>query len=231
MMLDVNTKSNAGCRCCSFSNDITLTGSPSHSAYRHGGQNGSFSTSSPYKSLTTSPPSSKYSNPGRGSQFDPRTFTRTQAGKTGVGAYSLPPEDDEPKVRKPSYHRLNFGAKNSEENILNYTHEKEDGGNLTFTPIDKANTTFNKTSDNLTDNQNALNLTFDRNMSPSKDALNSTFTRNGTPLNQNSTFSRTSGDPSTSGTLNATFEKEGTVTGSANHRKMSEDRMSSASSR
>jgi len=208
--------------------------SPSHSGYRYGGQaNGSFSTSSPYKSLTTSPPSTKYSAPLRGSQFDPRTFTRTQTGKSG-SAYSLPPEDDEPKIRKPSYHRLNFGAKNMEENILNNTYGKEEGGNLTFTSLDKANTTFNKTSDNLTEHQNALNSTFDRNMSPNKDALNSTFTRNGTPSSQvnNSTFNRSSTEPAsgTCGTLNATFEKEVTVNGSANHRKMSEDRMSSASS-
>lgn len=187
--------------------------------------NGSFSSSSPYKSLTTSPPSTKYGPPVRGSQFDPRTFTRGQAGgKSGVGAYSLPPDDDEPKVRKPSYHRLNFGAKNQEENILNTTFEKEEGGNLTF---DKANTTFSRTSDNLTDNHHDFNTTFDKNMSTNKDALNSTFTRNGTPpSNQgcNTTFNMSSAE---AGILNATFE--GPVNGSANPRKMSEDRISSAS--
>merc|ERR1719225_676466 len=64
-------------------------------------------------------------------------------------------------------------------------------------------------------------------MSSNKDALNSTFTRNGTPSNQgcNTTFNRSSADP---GPLNATFE--GPVNGCANHRKMSEDRISSASS-
>ena len=218
-------------------NANTISGSPSHSGYRYGGGgggggqlNGTFSSSSPYKSLTTSPPSSKYGPPVRGSQFDPRTFTRGQAGaggRSGVGAYSLPPDDDEPKVRKPSYHRLNFGAKSQEENILNTTYEKEEGGNLTF---DKANTTVSRTSDNLTDNLYDLNTTYDRNMSSNKDALNSTFTRNGTPSNQgcNTTFNRSSAEP---GTLNATFEKEGPVNGSANHRKMSEDRISSASSR
>lgn len=205
--------------------------SPSHSGYRYGQINGSFSaSSSPYKSVTTSPPSTKYPQPNRGSQFDPRTFTRSQA-RSGAGAYSLPPEDDEPKVRKPSYHRLNFGARSEEENILNTTYEKEEEGDLSGAPEDKANGTFNKTFDNLTDNQNALNTTFDRNTSPNKDALNSTFTRNGTLPSHvtNSTFNRTSTD-SSSGMLNATFEKEGSVNGSANPRKMSEDRMSSASS-
>ena len=103
--------------------------------------------------------------------------------------------------------------------MLNTTYEKEEGGDLTF---DKANTTFSRTSDNLTDNLHDFNATYDRNMSSNKDALNSTFTRNGTPSNQgcNTTFSRSSADP---GTLNATFE--GPVNGSAHHRKMSEDRM------
>ena len=184
--------------------------------------NGSLTSSSPFQSVTTSPPSAKYPPAVRGSQFDPRTFTR-QAGKSAA-AYSLPPEEDQHKTRKPSYHRLNFGARNVEENILNTTFEKAEG----------ANTTFNKTSDILTDNQNALNTTFDRNISLNKDALSSTFTRNSPSSNQvtNSTFNLSSADPgSGSGTLNATFEKEGTVNGSANHRKMSEDRMSSASSR
>ena len=205
-------------------------GSPSHSGYRYGQINGSLScSSSPYKSLTTSPPSNKYPAPRRGSQFDPRTFTRPHAKS---GAYSLPPEDDEPKVRKPSYHRLNFGARSEEENILNTTYEKEEEGDLSRAPDDKANGTFNKTFDNLTDNQNALNTTFDRNTSSNKDALNSTFTRNGTLPGQvtDSVFNRSSTD-SSSGMLNATFEKEGRVNGSANPRKMSEDRMSSASSR
>ena len=110
--------------------------------------------------------------------------------------------------------------------MLNTTYEKEEGGNQTF---DKANTPLSRTSDNLTDNLYELNATYDRNMSPNKDALNSTFTRNGTPSNQgcNTTFNRSS-DPAT---FNATFEKEGPVNGCGNQRKMSEDRISSASSR
>jgi len=223
--------------------------SPSHTGYGYNGTNlnGSYRVgpnsilSSPYKSFTTSPPSAKYSAPSRGQAFDPRTFTRS-SGSRG-GAYSLPPEDDEGKVRKSSYHRLNFGAKTEEENILNSTYDRSSGGNDTYTAGDKLNSTFNKTSDILTDNQlNELNTTYDRNDSVINEGLNSTFTRNGgggTVNNatfergNNATFDRTG--PSQSTLLNATFEKDGPPpgqgsNGSANHRKMSEDRLSSASS-
>ena len=178
---------------------------------------------SPYKSFTTSPPSAKYTaTPSRGQNFDPRTFTRSPAHRGGGGgAYSLPPEDDVEKVRKSSYHRLNFGAKSKEENLLNTTYDTEDFGNNTYTSSDKLNSTFNKTSEIITDNNiqcnNQLNSTYDRNISLIKDGLNSTFTRSG---------------EKPSGILNATFEKDGPVNGLvANHRKMSEDRLSSASSR
>jgi len=231
--------------------------SPSHTGYGYNGTNlnGSYRVapnsilSSPYKSFTTSPPSAKYSAPTRGQAFDPRTFTRSSGGR--AGAYSLPPEDDEGKVRKSSYHRLNFGAKTEDENILNSTYDRSCGGNDTYSASDKLNSTFNKTSDILTDNQlNELNTTYDRNDSVINDGLNSTFTRNGggggTANNatfdrannatfergNNATFDRGS---SQSTLLNATFEKDGPPpghndNGSANHRKMSEDRLSSASS-
>ena len=210
-------------------------------SYRNGGGNSSL-TSSPYKSFSASPLSAKYTAaspggaPARGHGFDPRTFTRSSAAR--AGAYSIPPEDEEGKARKTSYHRLNFGAKTDDGNVLNTTYErgKEAGGNSTFTTSDKMDGTFNKTSDMLTDNQcNELNSTYDRNVLI-KDGLNSTFTRNGSDGNNvtferggnNATFNR--GDIQNAA-LNSTFDKEAGGHGSANHRKMSEDRLSSASSR
>ena len=212
------------------------------SPYRLGGLNTSLPLSSPYANLTTSPPSAKYAasaTPIRGQGYDPRTFTRPSASR--AGAYSLPPEEAEAKIRKSSYHRLNFGAKTEEESFLNTTYDREtEGNNATFDMGDKLNSTFNKTSDIITDNHcNELNATYDRNTSVTQDGLNSTFTRNGrggAALNatferggNNATFNRGEIQP---GFLNATFEKDGgIVNGGANHRKMSEDRLSSASSR
>lgn len=213
------------------------------SPYRLGGLNTSLPLSSPYANLTTSPPSAKYAasaTPTRGQGYDPRTFTRPSASR--AGAYSLPPEEAEAKIRKSSYHRLNFGAKTEEENFLNTTYDREtEGNNATFDMGDKLNSTFNKTSEIITDNHcNELNATYDRNTSVAQDGLNSTFTRNGRggagALNatferggNNATFNRGEIQP---GFLNATFEKDGgSVNGGANHRKMSEDRLSSASSR
>lgn len=217
-----------------------------NSPYRLGGLNTSFPQSSPYTNFTTSPPSAKYAAPAsaspiRGQGFDPRTFTRPSA--TRAGAYSLPPEEAEAKIRKSSYHRLNFGAKTEEENFLNTTYDRDnDGKNATFDMGDKLNSTFNKTSDIITDNHcNELNATYERNTSVTQDGLNSTFTRNGRGGGggahnatferggNNATFNRGEIQP---GLLNATFEKDGgSVNGGANHRKMSEDRLSSASSR
>ena len=107
-------------------------------SYRNGGGNSSL-TSSPYKSFSASPLSVKYTAaspggaPARGHGFDPRTFTRSSAAR--AGAYSIPPEEEEGKTRKTSYHRLNFGAKTEDGNDLNTTYErgKEAGGNSTFT--------------------------------------------------------------------------------------------------
>ena len=187
----------------------------------------------------------------RGQGFDPRTFTR--AGAARPGAYSLPPEEDG-KTRKSSYHRLNFGARTEEENLLNTTYDRGlgEGGNATFDVGEKLNSTFNKTSEMMTDNHhNELNATYDRNTSLSGDTgLNSTFTRNGQGVGggggHNATFERggtnatfNRGEIPPGGVLNATFEKDGGAIngggavngGGASHRKMSEDRLSSASSR
>ena len=216
-------------------NNVVVSGSPVHSGYSYsngGNLNGSYrvtantSLSSPYKTLTTSPPSAKYTAPTRGQNFDPRTFTRTSAVK--AGAYSLPPADEEIKPRKSSYHRLNFGAKPEEENFLNTTYDRDSAGNNTYTASDQLNSTFNKTSDRLMDNQpNGLNSTYDR-IDSAKEGLNSTFTRNGV---NNATFDRVTAQTET--VLNTTFEKDAAPSsnGSNNHRKMSEDRLSSASSR
>ena len=217
-----------------FSNVFNVSGSPVHSGYNYNGGNlnGSYrvstntSLSSPYKSLTTSPPSAKYSAPTRGQNFDPRTFTRTSAVK--AGAYSLPPADEETKPRKSSYHRLNFGAKPEEENFLNTTYDRDNAGNNTYTTSDQLNSTFNKTSDRLMDNHtNGLNSTYDR-IDATKDGLNSTFTRNGV---NNATFDRVTAQSEAG--LNTTFEKDAPPgsNGTNHHRKMSEDRLSSASSR
>ena len=89
---------------------IFVSGSPSHSLYNYGSQvNGSRRTSSslnssPLKSYASSTPSSKYAAPSRGQEFDPRTFTRPPGAK--AGAYSLPPEDDDVRIRKSSYHGI-----------------------------------------------------------------------------------------------------------------------------
>ena len=226
-----------------------ITSPASHllsSPYRLGGINTSLPLSSPYSNITTSPPSAKYAaqssaSPIRGQAYDTRTFTRPSVTRTGAGAYSLPPEEAEAKIRKSSYHRLNFGAKTEEENFLNTTYDREtEGNNATFDMGDKFSSTFNKTSDIITDNHcNELNATYDRNSSVAQDGLNSTFTRNGKGGGShnatferggnNATFNRGETQP---GFLNTTFEKDGgAVNGGANHRKMSEDRLSSASSR
>ena len=106
--------------------------------------------------------------------------------------------------------------------------------------------------ENGSDNHhNELNATYDRNTSLSGDTgLNSTFTRNGQGVGggggHNATFERggtnatfNRGEIPPGGVLNATFEKDGGAIngggavngGGASHRKMSEDRLSSASSR
>jgi len=210
--------------------------SPSHSLYNYGSQvNGSrrASTSlnsSPLKSYASSTPSSKYAAPSRGQQFDPRTFTRPPGAK--AGAYSLPPEDEDLRVRKSSYHRLNFGSRNGDNDQLNSTFDQLEisdvGADLTYSNSgEKINSTFNKTSEvSLTnhhcdEDKNVLNSTFDK--VGSKEGLNSTFTRGASMQAFNSTFNRTNPE---SAVMNTTFEKETP----GEHRKMSEDRLSSTSS-
>ena len=260
-------------RCCPSLikkvNIVSVPGSPVHTGYSSP-LNGSYRVNSsfgasPYKNLTTSPPSAKYTGAGaaplRGqSNFDPRTFTRA-AGARAAGAYSLAP-DDETRPRKTSYHRLNFGSTTEEESGANSTFDKEPGNNTFTASGDHFNGTFdkvdeggsqNKASDVMTDNR-GLNSTFDTKDSVKKmnstferdsDQLNSTFTGppgggNSTftspPGGGNSTFTQISDDPG-SGLLNriTTFEKELVVMNGGSvvntHRKMSEDRLSSASSR
>jgi len=211
--------------------------SPSHSLYSYGAQvNGSRRssnslTSSPLKSYASSTPSSKYSAPSRGQQFDPRTFTRPPGAK--AGAYSLPPEDEDTHIRKTSYHRLNFGTRAGDDNPLNTTFDQLEisdvGPDLTYSNItgEKINSTFNRTSEvNLTnshcdEDKNVLNSTFDK--IGLKESLNSTFTRGASMQAFNSTFNRTNPE---SAVINTTFEKETP----GEQRKMSEDRLSSASS-
>jgi len=211
--------------------------SPSHSLYNYGSQiNGSRRhssslNSSPLKSYASSTPSSKYAAPSRGQQFDPRTFTRPPGAK--AGAYSLPPEEEDSRVRKSSYHRLNFGSRNGDNNQLNTTFDQLEisdvGADVTYSNSgEKNNSTFNKTSEiSLTNNhcdeedKNVLNSTFDK-VGP-KEGSNSTFTRGASMQAFNSTFNRTNPEP---GLLNTTFEKETP----GEHRKMSEDRLSSTSS-
>lgn len=210
--------------------------SPSHSLYNYGSQvNGSRRTSSslnssPLKSYASSTPSSKYSAPSRGQQFDPRTFTRPPGAK--AGAYSLPPEDDDVRIRKSSYHRLNFGTRTGDNNPLNTTFDQLEisdvGADLTYSDSgEKINSTFNKTSEiSLTNSQcdvekNVLNSTFDK--VGLKEGLNSTFTRGASMQAFNSTFNRTNPE---STVMNTTFEKDPP----GDHRKMSEDRLSSTSS-
>jgi hypothetical protein len=211
--------------------------SPSHSLYNYGSQvNGSRRTSSslnssPLKSYASSTPSSKYSAPSRGQQFDPRTFTRPPGAK--AGAYSLPPEEDGTHIRKSSYHRLNFGTRTGDSNPLNTTFDQLEisdvGADLTYSNAgEKINSTFNKTSEiSLTnshcdeDKNAVLNSTFDR--VGLKEGLNSTFTRGASMQAFNSTFNRTNPESSM---MNTTFEKDPP----GEQRKMSEDRLSSASS-
>eukprot|EP00092_Neocalanus_flemingeri_P028583 GFUD01031039.1.p1 GENE.GFUD01031039.1~~GFUD01031039.1.p1 ORF type:complete len:647 (-),score=115.24 GFUD01031039.1:694-2634(-) len=209
--------------------------SPSHSLYNYGSQvNGSRRhssslNSSPLKSYASSTPSSKYAAPSRGQNFDPRTFTRPPGAK--AGAYSLPPEEEDLRVRKSSYHRLAFGSQNGDSNQLNATFDQLEisdvGADLTYSNSGENVSTFNKTSELcLTNNhcdadKNVLNSTFDK--VGAKDGLNSTFTRGASMQAFNSTFNRTNPE---STVLNTTFEKE--IPGE--HRKMSEDRLSSTSS-
>merc|ERR1719232_2122116 len=211
--------------------------SPSHNLYNYGSQvNGSRRSSnslnsSPLKSYASSTPSSKYSAPSRGQQFDPRTFTRPPGAK--AGAYSLPPEDEDTHVRKTSYHRLNFGTRAGDDNPLNTTFDQLEisdvGPDLTYSNItgEKINSMFNRTSEvNLTnshcdEDKNVLNSTFDK--IGLKEGLNSTFTRGASMQAFNSTFNRTNPE---SAVINTTFEKDTP----GEQRKMSEDRLSSASS-
>jgi len=177
-------------------------------------------TSSPLHSYMSPTPSSRYSStPSRG-PHDSRTFTRGSTGPRAP-AYSLAPEDATP-LRKTSYHRLAFGARNSprqeeEEEIgLDQLEISDIGGelkvvNTTFDkvkPSESKNLTFN----NCDDESNVLNGTFDKVSTP----VNSTFNR-GSALN--STFSKPG--------LNTTFEK---LPLPGEQRKMSEDRLSSSSS-
>ena len=104
------------------------------------------------------------------------------------------------------------------------------GPDLTYSNItgEKINSTFNRTSEvNLTnshcdEDKNVLNSTFDK--IGLKESLNSTFTRGASMQAFNSTFNRTNPE---SAVINTTFEKETP----GEQRKMSEDRLSSASSR
>ena len=164
-------------------------------------------------------PSSRYSStPSRG-PHDSRTFTRGSTGPRAA-AYSLAPEDGTP-LRKTSYHRLAFGARNSprqeeEEEIgLDQLEISDIGGelkgvNTTFDKV-KHSESKNLTFNNCDDESNVLNGTFDKVSTP----VNSTFNR-GSALN--STFSKPG--------LNTTFEK---LPLPGEQRKMSEDRLSSSS--
>jgi len=208
--------------------------SPSHSLYNYGSQvNGSRRSSlqsSPLKSYASSTPSSKYSAPSRGQQFDPRTFTRPPGSK--AGAYSLPPEEDDVRIRKSSYHRLNFGARTGDSNPLNSTFDQLEisdvGPNFGRSNAgEQINSTFNKTSEislsnsHCDEEKNVLSSTVEK--GGLNDGLNSTFTRGASMQAFNSTFNRTNPE---SNVLNTTFEKEAP----SEQRKMSEDRLSSASS-
>ena len=145
----------------------------------------------------------------------------------------MPPEDEDLRVRKSSYHRLNFGSRNGDNDQLNSTFDQLEisdvGADLTYSNSgEKINSTFNKTSEvSLTnhhcdEDKNVLNSTFDK--VGSKEGLNSTFTRGASMQAFNSTFNRTNPE---SAVMNTTFEKETP----GEHRKMSEDRLSSTSSR
>jgi len=210
--------------------------SPSHTLYNYGSQvNGSRRSSSslnssPLKSYASSTPSSKYSAPSRGQQFDPRTFTRPPGAK--AGAYSLPPEEDDARIRKSSYHRLNFGTRTGDNNPLNTTFDQLEisdvGPDLTFSNTgEKINSTFDKTSEislinsHCDEDKNVLSSTFDK--VGLKEGLNSTFTRGASMQAFNSTFNRTNPE---SAVMNTTFEKDPP----GEQRKMSEDRLSSTSS-
>ena len=78
------------------------------------------------------------------------------------------------------------------------------------------------TNSHCDEDRNVLNSTFDK--IGLKESLNSTFTRGASMQAFNSTFNRTNPE---SAVINTTFEKETP----GEQRKMSEDRLSSASSR
>ena len=136
----------------------------------------------------------------------------------------MPPEDDDVRIRKSSYHRLNFGIRTGDNNPLETTFD-----HLEISDVgEKINSTINKTSEiSLTNShcdveKNVLNSTFDK--VGLKEGLNSTFPRGASMQAFNSTFNRTNPE---SAVMNTTFEKDPP----GEHRKMSEDRLSSTSSR